>query len=234
MVGTFAAGWLVLPIRAALNQHQVVRSDETVKRLSLKPVHYLASSPKALIHFDSFEAAPWQKFNVGWFRMLLAAIGIAYGLLYGVRRRWVVFLLLIGCFAFLFSLGLYLELWGWRPWVTLCNTLPGFAQVRSVFRFAWFVQLAIVLLAVEGVSALLDFHQRRFAETWKKTAWAILVFVPGALLAGEVWPETPRRGSVPDLDRKTEWIPFLRENRAQDDPWPACRLPREPAFAIMN
>ena len=211
VVGALVVLPIVLPIRAAAVTNGFSRKKALVKRMSAKPVYYLASQPNSLIKFDRFEGPKSRQFCTGWFRMTLAVIGIGYGLLLGTRRRWVLFLLLIGVFAFMFSLGLDLEVRGWRPWETLCE-LPGVGQVRSVFRFAWFVQLAIVLLAVEGLAALHAIRQRWFAVSWSKTALACFVLIPGALVAGEIWPEPARRGGVPEVKRHTEWIQFVRDH----------------------
>jgi hypothetical protein len=209
---------IVLPIRAAAEANGFSREERTVKSQSAKPEQYLAAQSNAILQWDRFEGPESRQFNVGWFRMLLAVVGATSGLLWGQRRRWLLFLLLTGTLAMTFSLGLNLDLFGWRPWQTLSENLPGVGQVRNVYRFAWFVQMAIVLLAVEGLAALQVICQRWFAVSFRKTALAVLVVMPGLLLAGEVWPKAAQRGGVPDVASHSGWTRFIRDNRTVGRP----------------
>jgi hypothetical protein len=217
-ISTIVALPIILPLRAAAQANDFSRKERAVLSKSAKPAHYLASQSNALIQFDQFENSKNRRFNPGWFRMVLAAVGLSCGLLWGRRRRWLLFLLLIGSFAMAFSLGLNLDIFGWKPWQTLSDSLPGVGQVRSVFRFVWFVQMAIVLLAIEGLAALHTICQRRFAVLFRKTALVCLVVVPAALVAGEVWPEPAQRGGVPDVTSHKGWIQFVRDNATSERP----------------
>lgn len=209
---------IVLPIRAAADANDFARKELAVKRQSARLRHYLATPPDALIHFDKFEASRSRRFNVGWFRMALAVFGVTVALIRRERRRWILFLVLTTASAMAFSLGSTLEIFGWQPWQSLSQNLPGFGQVRNVFRFAWLVQISIVLLSVEGLAALLAFCQLRVPTRFLKPSLAIFVLIPGAILAAEVWPETPQRGGVPDVSRHKGWAHFIRDNRTANRP----------------
>lgn len=203
---------IVLPIKAAAETHEFVRDAGLVKRLSALPKHYLVSQDNALVDVDYFEGPRWREFCVGWWRMGLALIGVVYGLVQRKRRRWVLFIALTGAFAFAFSLGLNLDVFGWKPWQFLTENLPGFGQVRSVYRFVWFVQMVIVLLAVEGISGLHAACRKWLSHRFSKTAMACLVILPGAVLACEVLPEPTKRGGIPFVDDHSGWIEFVRDN----------------------
>jgi hypothetical protein len=209
---------IVAPIHFAANAHEFSRKESTVKKQSAKLEQYLATPPNSLIHFDRFEISSNRKFNVGWFRIMLAGLGIFIGLIFKKRGQWICFLAITTATAMTFSLGPNLELFGWIPWLWLAEHLPGVGQVRNVFRFAWLVQMGIVLLACEGLAGILAFCQERVTTRFRKAAVAIFVVLPGAIFATEIWPETPQRGEVPDVARHEGWTKFIRENRTANRP----------------
>lgn len=214
---------VVLPIHEAIVANGFVRQDQMVRNQSAQLHQYLNTPSNALIQFNGLKGAEGRQFNVGWFRMALAALGVSGGLWYGRRRRWLLFLLLTAGSSLIFSLGLNLEVFGWRPWQTLSQSLPGVSQVRNVYRFVWFFQMAIVLLGVEGLAVLHAISDRCFGlscqdAALRKTAFAGLVVLPGVLLAGEIWPEPARRAGVPDVAGQVGWVEFIRANRTDGRP----------------
>jgi hypothetical protein len=48
-------------------------------------------------------------------------------------------------------MGNHLSLGNWSAWDGLVNYVPGFSQVRSAYRFIYFLQIAIVLSAAIGI-----------------------------------------------------------------------------------
>lgn len=211
VIGVLSVLPIVLPIRAAVSTNQFQRSEKLVRQMSARPQHYLASPPNALLSFRRFQAPDDRRLCVGWIRVILAAVGVGYGILRGRRKRWILFLLLTVVFAFVFSLGLNLQVGEWKPWQTLCDHLPGFRQVRSVLRFAWFVQLAIVLLALEGLTAMIVLCSRWRHQSLHRVMLTVYI-AAGLLTACEVWPETPMRGEVPNLQQHLHWTEFIRDN----------------------
>ena len=203
---------VVLPIHDAVSTNDFLRQELTVKNLSTEPHHYLASPAGSLLCTGDQELHESQRLCVGWFRILLALWGVTLGLLKGPRRAWVLFLLLTGTLAATLSLGMNLDLFGWKPWLMLSEYLPGLKQVRSVHRFSWFVQITLVLLAIEGLKFLQKCHENDLFGRWKKTSLAVLVIVPGLVCAAEVLPTAPRRGGVPDLAQHAGWTRYIREN----------------------
>jgi hypothetical protein len=164
-VGAILVLPIILPIRTASTANTFHRSERLVSQLSARPINYVASSPRSLFKISRFASPPNRRVCVGWTRIVLAAVGIGYGLAFGRRRRWVLFLLLTAALAFALSQGTLLQIGEWKPWLTLSQHVPGFAQVRSAFRFVWFVQMAVVLLAIEGLIACQAIRQRYFASS---------------------------------------------------------------------
>lgn len=203
---------IVIPLNRAAKEHEFQRDEDLVARLSATPAQFLNSPPNSLIHFERFQGSAARQFCVGWIRLLLGAVGISGLLFAGHRSRWTLFLSLMSISAFAFSLGLNLELFGWKPWKWLIDSVPGFAMVRSVFRFAWFFQMAVVLLAVEGSSILSQIIKRLIGE---RTSYGCLV-ICCLLLSSETIPQTPKRGGAPNVAANQGWITFLRNNTANN------------------
>jgi hypothetical protein len=162
----------------------------------------------------------------------LAAVGLVAGLAIRGRRRWTLFLVLLGGWAFLLSLGPALEIadWvtprfraaaeepvsGWLPYRLLTKSHPGLALARSPFRYAFFVQIAIALLATNALDALW-MGIRKVAQNWRQrtraaavTAGSLFVLAVAGLSTAEVVPKPQRLYELPALDQA--WITWLREN----------------------
>lgn len=207
---------IVLPVDNALAGVDHVRPDMLVQQLSAKPSCYLNSPDSAFLKMEAFQSNNELPLNVGYLRMLLASVGLVLGLTWGKRKRWIGFVAVIGLVAFCFSLGFHLKIAGWSPWRTIRDVVPGFESVRSVYRFAWFVQLTITLLAVEGAALLHEFAASTRLASTKKLAFQIVigVFAIGGLI--EIPPASSIRGGVPDLVRNEKWIGYLREETPTD------------------
>jgi hypothetical protein len=142
----------VLPVAATqmkvLESMAFTRSVDTVTSGSAQLTDYMRPSP-----------ATWQN---GWFPLtfqgnqrlfpgvMLFGLAVA-GTVVGVRqpghRKWTIFVGLSLSLAFLISLGLNLKLGDWQPYTLLREFVPGFSNLRSPFRMAYFVQVYMVLLA---------------------------------------------------------------------------------------
>jgi len=133
-----------IPMRQAAERHGFHRSARTVERLSARPADYLAVPGRSLLPTAVRAERPDWRLSAGWIRTGLAVAGLAIGLSRRRWRRWSLFLGANAGLAFLLSLGPGLNLGGWCPWWTLADLVPGVDQVRSVFRFAFFYQLAVI------------------------------------------------------------------------------------------
>jgi hypothetical protein len=144
------SGWLLLRLWQ-MPVDKPRRPLELITQLSLIPGDYLAV-------YGHTWLAPGQAWTrAGWFvspgvlKVMLAAVGLVWGWSARPRRRWTLWLASFFLASLLLSFGTRLDLWGWRPWLWIADWVPGFGQVRNVFRFAYFTQLTVVLLAAAGV-----------------------------------------------------------------------------------
>ena len=97
----------------------------------------------------------------GMLKVILTPIGLLAALITRGRRRWGLFAATFGAVAFGLSLGptVWIASWvpglaGTCPYELLQRYVPGFALIRSPFRFALFVQLAVVWLCIEALDLL--------------------------------------------------------------------------------
>jgi hypothetical protein len=91
---------------------------------------------------------------------------------------------------------------GWSAWDGLVNYVPGFSQVRSAYRFIYFLQIAIVFSAAMGIRWLADGKPawRRFAAI----GFAILCMI-------DPWPCSVRLGATPSIsEMQSGWTETLR------------------------
>lgn len=221
------------------------REESLLVDLSAQPRDYATTPwPAAVPAFEPQglkdpSRALWM-LGPGTEKVALAAAGIVVGLLTRGRRRWTLFLLLLAGWAFFLSLGPKLEIvewnhWrmrtdsaaaaaGWVPYHLLMKVHPGLSLARSPFRFAFFVQIATVLLAANLLDGLWR-GGRWLARDWRPapqrafvtTASAAAVLL-GVFAVTEVWPQRhgfftfhrQRLYALPSLDQA--WIRWLREN----------------------
>jgi hypothetical protein len=162
-------GPVILALKSAADKHDFSRPKTTVEKLSAEPHEYLTTYTPQLITPEFSVNKNGKKLSPGWLKFALAAIGISFGLRRRRWRRWTIFLLATALLALLLSLGTNLNLFGWQPWLTLADVVPGFSQVRSAFRFAFFVQIAAVLFAAQGLHWL--FISLRLLRKHRNSEW---------------------------------------------------------------
>ncbi len=122
------------------------------------------------------------------------------------------FLLFLAIVAFLLSLGANLQVGNWNIWTTLSQYVPGVSQVRSAFRFAYFVQIVVIVLAARGLERLWDFfrYQRR-ARTLSRWIPGVVFVTLGSLTMFEIPPSTVQLVGVPRT-LTSEWKSFVKSN----------------------
>lgn len=204
-------GPLLLPMRAALRQHEFRRSPDLVVRLSARPADYAALTGRALIDPGIGPREPGMRLSPGWIKVGLAALGGCLGLWRRRWRRWTLFLLATGGVAFVCSLGLRLNLWGWQPWSTVSSIVPGLAQARNVFRFAFFVQIAAVLAAMQCLHLLLLLRRRYSSTRTARRIASAAILALGCLAVFETIPARMTLATIPDAGAHSAWIDFIRE-----------------------
>ena len=209
-------GPLLIPLKNILSDHEFSRTESTVQNLSATPLCYLAMSGQSLLQFPWQESTSTWRLSPGFLKIFLAIAGIGFGLLRRNYRRWTLFLIAIGGLAFLLSLGANLDVGPIKPWQTLVAIVPGFEQVRSVFRFSYFVQIVTVLLAAQGLYALMVLKRIYFGrEKFFRSSFALLVVFSG-LAVFEIRPGRMLLARVEVPNAQREWTDFLRENAEPD------------------
>lgn len=201
---------LLLPMQRIHSAHEFQRQDAMVRALSASPGQWCELPPGALWPTRQ-DAARSLSLSPGWGRLVIAVAGFL--LLFRRRRKRPIacFLAAILALALLLSLGLNLSLGAWEPWTMLRRTVPGFSQVRSPFRFAYFAQLAVILLAAWGLQQGVV-HVRRTARPWPRYLGTGALVLAGLLIALEVLPPRVYAVSVPDVTRPVDWRQYLRHH----------------------
>ncbi len=209
------AAVLTAPVVVKLSRvtavHQFERPPVMVSRLSAMPGDYTAAAGNSPTDLGSWAARPGWQLSPGLVKFALAVVGVVLGLCHRRLRWWTLFLLVTAVLAFLLSLGPNLRLGSWHPWWTLAEVVPGLSQVRNVFRFAYFVQMAVVLLAALGLHLLWIRSLRRHASpAWRYGSTGMLALA-GLAAVADPWPSTPRLGVVPDVADHRQWIALIRD-----------------------
>ncbi len=216
LAATVAAA-LIFPIvrqqRAESARHSWQRDPETVTSLSAHIRDYTDTpAPQWL---DAWEdRSPRHNLwtlGSGWLKLIAAAIGVVIGLVFPGYRRWTLFAASFGLFAWMDSLGPEFEMWNLSPYGLLQAYVPGFAQIRSPFRFALFVQMAIVWLAVVCIDGALraKFLQRP-GRGWGVLRWGLALVITGVCLA-ETLPLPTKLHHPQAAQAVPLWVEFVRE-----------------------
>ena len=170
LLASVVAGVMILPIasiqRTLSKEHTWQREASVIVGLSAHP-RDLTDTPwpglvPGLEHPEETRRDEWP-LGGGGLKLWLAPIGLIAALATRGRRRWGLFVTAFGLIAFGLSLGPSSRFADYLPWGLALQSpyewlqrfVPGFALIRSPFRFVLFVQLATVWLSVEAL-ALLD------------------------------------------------------------------------------
>lgn len=215
-VAILLIGPVVFHLQKAANQNHFQRSSQTVLQLSALPGDYTASTGRHLINFGILAARDQWQLSPGWFKVGLATIGIIFGLMRCRWRWWTMFMLMTMLLAFLLSLGPNLNIYGWYPWWTLTEYCPGFSQVRNVFRFAFFVQMTIVLLAAQGLYGAFLMSRKSSSKKLHDYIAKPALLILGLIALFEVYPASPVLGKTPHIERHAGWIAYVRNNTSPD------------------
>jgi hypothetical protein len=234
VVGGISAGVLVAPSLAAQmrvgREYDVKRPESLLRDLSADLTAYVASPWKPSFYPDPVgeeEGHFHIRLLPGGIKYALAAVGAVFGLWTRERRRWTLFLLLLAAVAFPLSLGLNLRIGEWSPYELLIDWVPGFAQARNVFRFAVFVQLALVMLSLLGLQAIAAWgeHARRPAR-WKVGGAHALAALLAVAAVAELWPPEQTLSPLPSREKNERWLTWLRENTLPQSPVACIPFPQ--------
>ena len=216
-VALVAAAVLVAPFAWALRQtavrHGFHRDVDVVENLSAFAGDYAGTPDRAWIHLGRGASREGWELSPGWLKVGGALAGAAWGLSRRRLRRWTVFLVSLAAVAFLLSLGPHLQIGGWSPWETVARTVPGMSQVRSVFRFGLFTQLAAVLLAAQSLQGLGWILLRLLSAAtprWGVRAARLAVLLIGGAFLFEIPPMAVRLVSLQSAPAHDAWIEFVQ------------------------
>ena len=204
LVGIAMIGVVYFPMKRALDRDEFHRDDKLVQQLSASP-ESLLTVPRDSWLADSKKTG--KSYSPGWIKLSLAGTGFVLGLLHAKRRRWALFLgaTILVCSAL--SNGPNLQVCGIQIWQFLGDWIPGIRQVRNVFRFVYFFQMAVILLAVVAVHEL----ELRFRIRSRFKRWPEYLLGATALFALlEVPPPPISLVGLPDLAQHQGWTEFIR------------------------
>jgi hypothetical protein len=225
--GVFAVLALPLVLVQASITSGYQRSEDTVYGLSAGGTDFWQLPTRA--HGAGF--LPWvgratggQALYPGTVLLLLAVAGIAMAAprasadpQAGDDRRRVLFLMAGLVVARLLSLGLKLDLGGFRPYDVLRHHVPGFASLRSPFRADVLTQVFLVALAAYALDAA---WRRIGADAAGRSPW--LRVGAGVLAVGVVALAVAETGVMPQrmyrVDQATpDWAGYLDDHPATGD-----------------
>ncbi|HSG71980.1 MAG TPA: hypothetical protein VLA12_16300, partial [Planctomycetaceae bacterium] len=209
------AGGLTAPfawhIHHVMTNHQFERTEEQIKKLAARPVDYLIPHGQVWFDWNIPGARDHWPLGTGRAVSLLALVGTIFGLRRRKWRRGTLFFVMISSLGFILSLGLQLRVGSWQPWQTLCDIVPGLSQVRNVFRFAYFVQMSLVILAAQGFYALWIWKSVRLGRTRGKRTFLLAYTLLAMFVVFEVRPHPVVLAEYPDVREHEDWINFIRE-----------------------
>ncbi len=194
-------------------QHSVTYPTQWFLKLSATPADYLRTPGPQLVtlpdaHLDH-TYYHWP-LSPGTLKLGMACIGMGLGL--RTRRRRRVSLMLGGMvtIAIVLSMGPRLQWHGYSIYRLLADYYPGFGHARNLFRFAFFAQIGIALLAAIGLHELyVRLHHHGLAGRRPRILLAAVSLL-GLLLAFEAWPRPPAMYALPAASATTPWIAWLR------------------------
>jgi hypothetical protein len=202
--GSLLAGLTLWPILTAQAQvtGNYARSQSTILANSATPKEYLQLDARAVGHGLPWLKAPGigeQRLYPGSGLLALAALGLLVAWREG-RRRWVLYCVVGAMLAMLLSLGANLNIAGVSPYQILARYVPGYAKVRSPFRFAVFVQVFLVGLAGFGLD-----------QVWRPANWYARVVAIGLTTLGLLEVATPPANlyPFPFNQMHAPWIEWL-------------------------
>lgn len=206
ILAAILSGPIIVPMQQILRQYSFERPTETVRRSSAT-VEMIVRPPQDSLILPGSGTLPG--LSPGWIKLILAGFGAALGIQCRKDRLWILFLILTAAVSATLSLGPNLRLGTFQPWSTMGDWMPGLSHVRNVFRFAYLTQMAIILLAIEGLCRI----RTKLRFTINKP-WCVRIllhsFAVLALIEVPAPPVIPFK--LPDLIQHQDWTEFVKTN----------------------
>ncbi|MDG1363162.1 MAG: hypothetical protein P8Q54_06775 [Akkermansiaceae bacterium] len=207
----------VSQVKSVTELHAIEWEKNLITNNSAKVTDYLhaPSDPYLCISFDAGKQNPLF-LSPGALKYLLAIVGIVFGLRNPQFRRWASFLLAIAVLAFFLSLGPNLRLGDFQPWWWLSEHLPGFDRVRSVMRFAFFVQISVIIFAALGINGLYRWSRDRFTKPESQAASRLAVAAIAFTTLANGYPKKGGEADITDVNQHQKWLGFVEKNTPAD------------------
>jgi hypothetical protein len=200
---------LTLPLlwmqRQQLAGYNFTRSTQTIENNSAKLEYYRNFLDHNLLYGQllGLKSKLGQRLFPGFGLMGLAVLG-----LFGSQQRRVKLYCLVAVgLALLLSLGLRLDLGEWQPYEWIRQNVPGFAQLRSPFRFAVLAQVHLALLAGFGLFNL---------GQWFRPHEKVFPILAAGLALFEALALPLPLQVVPELQTSLPWQVWLNEQGASE------------------
>jgi hypothetical protein len=100
--------------------------------------------------------------------------------------------------------------------MSLVDAVPGFAQVRNVFRSAVFVHVAVALLASLGLQAAKAGIGMFLCGRWARYAALVVLVAAGIIAVAEINPPAQSLYPVPSHGGGQAWIKWLKMRTSED------------------
>lgn len=214
---------MVLVIRSVLSDPEYVREEALITQLSAEPIDFARTSANAPFNLTSLRGRGFFPLNPGWIRLTAAAaacLGCFGGLiaLSSEQRAALRFLIAFAVIAAFLAMGTRLHVGSWKVWSFLADSIPGFAQVRSPFRFGYFFQAAVLFLGGIGGAFCCGLRIFENRVVLRRGLAGLLALILGA----EVLPGKLQLVGVPDPGRPADWVDEVQR-----------RLPPEHGLLIL-
>lgn len=224
-VGLAVAMPVAWPVSRILNKHHFERSSRTVKVLSAQPKDFL-NAPQAWYEVGAKSNTNESRFQLcpGYLKMGLAVLGIGVLFARRRRRRFHGFVGCIGLLSIVLAFGTSDTLAGWSLWAVVSEWVPGCSHVRNVFRFAYFTQLVVIILAVSSLQTASSLIRLKCRKTPRlRCVGVCCVGVLFAAMALETFPSPSKSIGLPTIARNQDWLDYLQRKTSKQTT--VCCLP---------
>jgi hypothetical protein len=203
---------IALPQLAAVRSQGFERSAAAVREHSAEPRQYLRAAWPTLLPAPAGVAPrpSGRAFWPGSARVLLAILGVAWACRRPGARRWAMWFAALGLLGFLLSLGPRGAIGPFSLHSVLAFVVPGYAQMRSLFRCAVVLQLAVSVLAAMGVAALWNEGRRRHR------ARSIVAGLVAVVCCVDLWPRMGEIQPLPPLRLDLAWLEWIESETPED------------------
>jgi hypothetical protein len=220
--GGLAFAVLVAPLAAgqiaARKAHALSRPAAQLERLSAGADRFVRVAWPQLVPLPGVTVPDQghRAYFVGTLKMLLVLAAIRWSR----DRRWTRFCLAFAGVAMLVSFGPRAHLGPVSLHAALSAIVPGFGEVRNLHRAGFFTDLALVLLAADGLWVLGErLRGMRWSAGWRRPA---LLAVLACASVIEIWPRDQGFAAPPRTENHRGWLDIVTRIAP---PGPAVYIP---------